>query len=158
MFFFVLFTELRSIDPISTKTTTLKTCVSSTSVQSNRWHLLSVTHTSLDTRSATEEGDYNAAWYLDGKPLKQSASSSSVPYPKLTATDSMSNCMVGGRFSGRLGGKLYILKETLMNDVFFGTFFETILLFWYRGFLRQELCLLSNCSDFSSFSFFLFSF
>ena len=122
MFFFVLFTELRSIDPISTKTTTLKTCVSSTSVQSNRWHLLSVTHTSLDTRSATEEGDYNAAWYLDGKPLKQSASSSSVPYPKLTATDSMSNCMVGGRFSGRLGGKLYILKETLMN-YFFWDFF-----------------------------------
>ena len=49
-------------------------------------------------------------------------------------------------------------KRNFDERCFFGTFFETILLFWYRGFLRQELCLLSNCSDFSSFSFFLFSF
>ena len=93
--------ELRSIDPISTRTSELKTCVSSTSVQSNRWHLLSLTQTSLSTGN---EARLNSTWYLDGKRLRTTSNSVDVPYPKVSPSDSMSNCMVGGRFSGRLGG------------------------------------------------------
>ena len=94
--------ELRSIDPISTRTTTLKTSVASTSVQSNRWHLLAVTHSSLS--SGNDDTILNSCWYLDGKPLPPSSDSVHVPYPKLQASDSLSNCLVGGRFSGNIGG------------------------------------------------------
>ena len=100
--------ELRSINPISTKTTTLRTSVARTSVQSNRWHLLTLTHSSLSIGAgAGADGRremLNSCWYLDGKKLKPSLDSTNVPYPKLTASDSMSNCLVGGRFSGNVGG------------------------------------------------------
>ena len=51
--------ELRSINGISTKTTALKTSLVSTAVQSNRWHLLTLKHSSL---SSGDNNDLNSVW------------------------------------------------------------------------------------------------